>query len=156
MSVRLRPMREDEFASYLERTRAGYAEDMVRNGGMGPDAARRKSEADHAALYPRGFDSGVELRVVEDDSGAVVGWVAFGDREQHGARYAFLYDIEIDEAHRGRGFGRAAMELLEAEVRDLGLDRLQLNVFGGNERARGLYRSLGFEELSVQMGKTLR
>jgi ribosomal protein S18 acetylase RimI-like enzyme len=28
-------------------------------------------------------------------------------------------------------------------------------VFGGNDRARGLYRSLGFDELSVQMGKDL-
>jgi ribosomal protein S18 acetylase RimI-like enzyme len=156
MSARLRPMREDEFTSYLERARAGYAEDMIRNGGMDPAAAHRKSEADHAALYPRGFESGVELRVVEDDTGTAVGRVVFAEREQHGTRYAFLYDIEIDEAQRGRGLGRAAMQLLEAEVRDLGLDRLQLNVFGGNELARGLYRSLGFEELSVQMGKTLR
>jgi len=156
MSARLRPMREDEFASYLERARAGYAEDMIRNGGMEPAAAHRKSEADHAALYPQGFASDVELRVVEDDSGVAVGRVIYGEREQHGTRDAFLYDIAIDEEHRGRGLGRAAMELLEAEVRGLGLDRVQLNVFGGNEVARTLYRSLGFEELSVQMGKNLR
>ena len=34
MSVRLRPMRENEFAAYLEHARAGYAADMVRNGGI--------------------------------------------------------------------------------------------------------------------------
>jgi ribosomal protein S18 acetylase RimI-like enzyme len=155
MSARLRPMREDEFAAFFDRSRAGYVRDLTENGGMSPDVARRKGEADFEQLFPDGFRSGVELRVVEDGSGTVVGRVVWSAREQHGSAYAFLYDIEIDEEHRGRGLGREAMQLLEAEVRERGFDRLQLNVFGGNERARSLYRSLGFEELSVQMGKEL-
>jgi RimJ/RimL family protein N-acetyltransferase len=40
-------------------------------------------------------------------------------------------------------------------VHGWGLDRIELNVFGHNERARGLYRSLGYDELAVLMGKTL-
>ena len=135
---------------------AVYTADMIVNGRMDEAMARRKAASDFGGLFPQGFESDVELRVVEDDTGAAVGHVVWGEREQHGARYAFLYDIEIRETERGRGFGRAAMELLEEEVRGRGHDRLQLNVFGGNERARTLYRSLGFEELSVQMGKTLR
>ena len=54
------------------------------------------------------------------------------------------------------GLGRATMELLESEVRDRGLENVELNVFGGNEIARKLYRSLGFDERFVQMGKRLR
>jgi ribosomal protein S18 acetylase RimI-like enzyme len=156
MSARLRPMREDEFASFAERSQAVYTADLIVNGRMAEAIARRKAASDFGGLFPQGFDSDVELRVVEDDAGSEVGHVVWGEREQHGGRYAFLYDIEIRETERGRGFGRAAMELLEQEVRGRGYDRLQLNVFGGNERARTLYRSLGFEELSVQMGKTLR
>jgi ribosomal protein S18 acetylase RimI-like enzyme len=155
MSARLRPMREDEFAAFLETSRAGYVQDLIENGRMSPDVARRKGEADFAQLFPDGFCSGVELRVVEDGSGNAVGRVVWSGREQHGSAYAFLYDIEIDEEHRGRGLGREAMQLLEAEVRERGFERLQLNVFGGNARARTLYRSLGFQELSVQMGKEL-
>jgi ribosomal protein S18 acetylase RimI-like enzyme len=155
MSIRLRPMREDEFPAFLELSRVGYAEDLVRNGGMQADAAQRKVEADFLQLLPHGYASDVELRVVEDEFGSAIGRMVYAEREEHGLRYVFLYDIAIDEAHRGRGFGREAMELLEAEVRERGLDQLQLNVFGGNEQARGLYRSLGFQELSVQMGKEL-
>jgi ribosomal protein S18 acetylase RimI-like enzyme len=155
MSPRLRPMREDEFGAYLDRSRRGYEAELTRDGGTSPETAARKAEADYRNLFSDGFDSDVELRVVEDDAGDAVGWVVYGEREQHGARYAFLYDVEIDEAQRGRGLGRAAMELLEAEVRARGFGRLQLNVFGGNAPARALYRSLGFEELSVQMGKDL-
>ena len=36
-----------------------------------------------------------------------------------------------------------------------GLERIELNVFGANAPARGLYRSLGYEEIAVYMGKTL-
>jgi ribosomal protein S18 acetylase RimI-like enzyme len=155
MNARLRPMREDEFPDFLAAARAGYVEDLIRNGGLTPEGARLKAEADYAQLFPDGFPSGVELRVLEDESGRAVGRVVWAAREQHGSRYAFLYDVEVDEEHRGRGLGREAMQLLEAEVRGRGFERLQLNVFGGNERARTLYRSLGFEELSVQMGKEL-
>jgi ribosomal protein S18 acetylase RimI-like enzyme len=149
-------MREEELPGYLERLQAEYAEDMTENGGMSEDAARRKAAADVATVFPDGLASDVEARVVEDDAGTAVGHLVYAEREQHGSRYAFVYDIRIDEARRGQGFGRAAMELLEAEARERGLPQVQLNVFGGNEAARALYRSLGFAELSVQMGKELR
>ena len=68
---------------------------------------------------------------------------------------AWLYDITIDEAERGRGIGRAAMIALEDELRALGHSAVTLNVWGGNEVARGLYRSLGWAEESVHMRKQL-
>ena len=67
----------------------------------------------------------------------------------------WLYDITIDEAERGKGYGRGAMTALEDEVRRLGHDTIGLNVWGGNEVARGLYRSLGWAEESVHMRKSL-
>ena len=60
---------------------------------------------------------------------------------------------EIDEAFRGRGLGRAAMVFAEQEAQRLGIAKVALNVFGGNEVARGLYRSLGYAETAVHMEK---
>ena len=48
-----------------------------------------------------------------------------------------------------------ADEALEQEARALGLDRIELNVFGANAVARDLYGSLGYEEIAVWMGKSL-
>jgi ribosomal protein S18 acetylase RimI-like enzyme len=62
--------------------------------------------------------------------------------------------VRIEEAHRGRGYGREAMVHAEAEAKRRGLDRIALNVFGRNAAARNLYRSLGYEENAVMMGKT--
>ena len=47
------------------------------------------------------------------------------------------------------------MLALEEEVRELGFPSVGLNVWGGNEVARSLYRSLGYAEQSVGMVKRL-
>ena len=155
MSVVLRPMRNDEFPAYFEHAIVSYAADMVENAGFSLEAARSKSVADNEALFSNGLDTpGIVVLIVESD-GEPVGNVVFGCRERHGRRQAFLYDIKIKPEHRGRGVGRRAMALLQEEARALGLERIELNVFGGNEVARGLYRSLGYQETFVTMAKDI-
>jgi ribosomal protein S18 acetylase RimI-like enzyme len=67
----------------------------------------------------------------------------------------YVYNVEVDEIHRGVGLGRAAMLLAEAEALARGIDRIELNVWGGNAVARGLYRSLGYVERAISMAKDL-
>jgi len=67
----------------------------------------------------------------------------------------WVFDVHIEEAHRGHGYGKAAMLLAEDEARRRGLDRVSLNVFGGNRIARNLYCSLGYEEAAVVMPKAV-
>ena len=81
-------------------------------------------------------------------------WLA-GGQTRSADRTFFVYDIRIDEGQRGRGYGRAAMIAAEAEAARRGIDRMALNVFGGNKRARSLYHSLGYTERAVTMDKTL-
>ena len=50
---------------------------------------------------------------------------------------------------------RIEREFAEREAKALGIHRIELNVFGGNTVARNLYRSLGYVERAVQMGKDL-
>jgi ribosomal protein S18 acetylase RimI-like enzyme len=154
--IRLRPLRNDEVPAFLERGQQAYARDMAANGGLSEEAATRKAERDAARLFPSGKpQDGHFLYVLEIETGEPAGrlWWAVEDRD--GDRIAFLYDIYLEERFRGEGLGREAMALLEDDVRSRGLARIQLNVFGGNERARALYRSLGYAEQAVTMGKPL-
>jgi GNAT superfamily N-acetyltransferase len=64
-----------------------------------------------------------------------------------------VYDIDVDEPHRGRGYGKAAMGFTEDEARRRGLTRIALHVGARNDVARNLYRSLGFDEHDVSMSK---
>ncbi len=157
MSVRLRPLRDDEFPAFLDDGRRQYAVDLRENGGMDRDQAEAKAARDFEQLLPDGLaTAGHTISAIEEAAtGERVGRLWFADREVSGRTIAYLYDITIDERHRGRGLGRAAMLALEEAVAKQGHTELELNVFGGNSRARGLYRSLGFVETAVHMKKRL-
>ncbi|MDX6592712.1 MAG: hypothetical protein QOJ13_1908 [Gaiellales bacterium] len=156
MSTRLRPMRPDEFDGWAQESTRAYAHDISQNGGLPRDLAERKAETDFASVLPHGLDTpGQTIRVVEDDEAGAVGVVWYAERELDLRQVTFLYEITIREEHRGRGHGRMAMQLFEEEVRRNGGRELELNVFGGNNVARNLYRSLGYRESSVHMTKTL-
>ena len=152
MSASLRPMTQAEFDAWLPQAKEHYASDIM-GGGVGEEAARAKSERDFPRLLPAGLATeGQWLYVVEDD-GAPVGVLWVAEREDDFGRNLFIYDVQIDEAHRGRGLGKAAMRLAEDEARRRGIATVTLNVFGGNDVARSLYRSLGYDETAIYMMK---
>jgi ribosomal protein S18 acetylase RimI-like enzyme len=154
-SVSLRPLRDDEYAAFVEASKAGYARGIEEQGGYSRDFARRKAEDDFGKVLPNGLQTpGHAIFVVVAD-GEAVGRLWIAEREMGGRRALFIYDIEIDDTFRGRGLGRTTMLLAEEEGRRRGLPRIELNVFGGNEVARRLYRSLGYVENAVQMSKDL-
>ena len=151
MSVTLRAVGTEEAAELMPEVEAGYALGMERYGGFTPESARRKAARDVAELR---VDESASLFVIEAESERI-GHLWVGEREAGDARVLWIYDVFVDEAVRGRGFGRDALLLAEAEARRRGLPRMGLNVFGGNDGARRLYRSLGYGEVAVVMRKDL-
>jgi ribosomal protein S18 acetylase RimI-like enzyme len=155
MTVTLRPMRDDEFASWLPQMRVHYAADMVEQGGLSEERAAAQAAADVDRLFPDGAPSAQQSVYVIEGEGEPVGTLWLAERREPMDPCLFVYEVHVDEAFRGRGYGRAAMLFAENEARRRGLDRVALNVFGGNTVARGLYRSLGYEENAVAMSKKL-
>jgi ribosomal protein S18 acetylase RimI-like enzyme len=158
MGVRLRQLRDEEIPEFIERGRADYARLMVEQAGLTPEQAQKKADNDWSKLLPNGkVSSGHHLFAVEDDeTGERVGdlWLAERSSDFEGTA-AFVYSVEIYEPFRGRGWGRQAMLLAEDQARSLGLSHIALNVFGGNDVARSLYRSLGYAETAVFMRKSI-
>lgn len=68
-----------------------------------------------------------------------------------------VHDLAVDPDFRGRGIGRALFAAIEAEARAMGAAKVTLEVLNGNERAKGLYRSLGYGDyvLDPHMGQAL-
>ena len=148
--MRLRALREDELPEVLQRQRTDYRTQLVEWAGLSKELAERKTAEDTASL-----PEGVEVNALEADDGRRVGTMFFAERRYYGEPRMFLYDLWVDPDERGRGYGRAAMEALEAEARSRGLPVVEFNVWGGNAVARSLYRTLGYEERSVFMGKNV-
>ena len=149
-------MTEPEYEAYRLRAVPAYADDLVRSRGMSPAVALRKSDE----TYPKTLadaaapDGSWVLRVL-DPEGEALGWLWLGP-DPYRDDGVFVYDIEIDAAHQGRGLGRATMLAAEDIAREAGLQHIGLNVFGWNTRAEGLYRSLGYTSESTQLSKPLQ
>ena len=60
---------------------------------------------------------------------------------------ASLDELFINEANRGQGIGRIAMEFLEDTCKERGVAAMQLEVKKDNPEAASLYKKVGFEIL---------
>jgi ribosomal protein S18 acetylase RimI-like enzyme len=150
----IRPLREDEYDAFIARGLAFYVEDMVR-AGIDREVAQAKADKDLPQLLPDGLATPGHSMYAIEDGGRFAGYLWLCDRDGELGHSLFVYAVEIDEAFRGRGLGRAAMVFAEEEARRLGIAKVALNVFGGNEVARGLYLSLGYTETAVHMEKSV-
>jgi diamine N-acetyltransferase len=82
--------------------------------------------------------------------------VTFGYSLEFRGRDAFLDELYVAPAHRGRGFGREALRVAEACCLEAGVRALHLEVRHDNEAAQSLYRSWGFgDRESYLMSKPL-
>jgi ribosomal protein S18 acetylase RimI-like enzyme len=155
MVLSVRPLADDEVTAYLEGAVDRYAAQRMQSGEP-EDLARTIATEQTGALFPNGKASPDHLLYrLLDENGAEVGMLWIGPHDQARPASWWVWYVEIDEPHRGRGFGRAAMQLAEVEARAHGANELGLNVFGGNVVARSLYESLGYETTAVNMRKEL-
>jgi GNAT superfamily N-acetyltransferase len=151
VDIRLRPLRDDEWPEFREVLRVEYVRGLVEEAGMKLEDAEAKAKADHESLFVDGRpQESHRIALLEDAASAeCVGHLFWGRRS---AARAFLYDLFVDERFRGRGVGQQALALLEDEARAEGVKR----IWGGNDVARRLYRSAGYEERAVEMSKELK
>jgi ribosomal protein S18 acetylase RimI-like enzyme len=147
-------MTDAEFPHWRARHEVEYAANMVDFGGVDPSSAKVKAAGDFAQLLTNGLTTdGHWLYTVEGNDGTPAGSLWLSERNDEQGTMLFVYDVHIDADRRGRGLGRAAMEFAADEARRRDIPRVVLNVFGGNEVARNLYRSLGYDEMAVWMVK---
>ncbi len=152
--VTLREMTPDDVAVVVPRIMEGYIADRIA-AGEDPEGARTASLAQQAVLFPGGRPAAGQHMMHVVDADEVVGLLWMGRPMSGPASTWFVFFVEVDEAHRGRGYGRATMEAAEAWTRERGGTRVGLNVFGPNVVARSLYDSLGYQVMATAMFKDL-
>jgi ribosomal protein S18 acetylase RimI-like enzyme len=148
-------MTETEFAEFRIATARAFADELVATGGWSSEEAFQRALQGSAELLPQGRGTpGMLLFTAVLDDGTAVGRLWLGLTHPRGVPdCAFVYDIEVAEAHRGGGLGRALLAAGEDVVREHGVPAVELNVFGDNARAIGLYASAGYRVVSQQMRK---
>ncbi|MFF8716930.1 GNAT family N-acetyltransferase [Streptomyces sp. NPDC015184] len=155
--VTLRKMTSAEYHAAAEHREA----ESVRVLGkfMSEELARERVRHGTATFLPDGVDTpGHHLVMAENGSGEVVGnaWIGPDPGQASGtADSAWLYDINVFEPFRRRGYGSAILAAAEELVAREGRTALALDVVGGNEAAIAMYRHSGYEVSSMSMRKNL-
>lgn len=140
----VRPMTANEIAAYFSEAVETFADEtMAADPSLTREAALANSREVHEEVLPHGVDTpGHDLLVALDAAtGQRIGiaWIF------HEELAAFLYDVEVDEAERGKGYGRALMGAATEHARRLKMEVLGLNVFGHNQIAHAMYEALGYD-----------
>ena len=143
-------MTDSEFDVWNEQVWVAYRSELIR-AGLSELEADENIQHNKMTTMPEGrpIAGHYFFKVVHEDEN--VGSVWLNDQ---GPAW-FIYDIEIDQQHRGKGLGRATLRAIEEFVRSNNGTQIQLSVFGFNEVAQKLYLSEGFTTVRLSMSKNL-
>lgn len=158
----LQPLDEAEFEAWRREAIPAYAADHVQAGTWTVAECLARSREAYDTLLPTGLaTSGHHFaRLVAPATGLAqrgerVGFLWWAEAESAGLTGAFVYDLEIHEHARRRGYAKAALFELERIARERGLAFVGLHVFGHNAGALRLYEDVGFVPTSISMRKVL-
>jgi N-acetylglutamate synthase-like GNAT family acetyltransferase len=127
----LRPATEADVAAITHLVDAAYRP-YVERIGMRPG--------------PMGEDYREVVRnlqvTVAESEGALVGVLVLGTTPDG----FLIHNVAVHPAHRGKGLGRALLELAESEARKAGFDSIYLFTHEGVLESRVLYERIGYVE----------
>ena len=150
-------MSPEDFEQLRSKVIKEFAFEQVRAGNWNDRDALRLAAEQTDVILPQGLATpGTLLLRARTVDGTRVGhvWISL-EPQGHATGEAWIYDIEVVEPMRGRGYGRLLLEAAERESRARGASSLGLNVFGANRVARTLYEHSGYEVRTLQMRKSL-
>ena len=96
------------------------------------------------------LETGYPFLVVVQD-GRVVGWCDVGGRDREGFRHTAELGMGLALQVRGLGLGSTLLERAIDRSRRLPIEKLELQVYASNHRARKLYERFGFEMEGVRV-----
>jgi len=124
----------------------------IYNQGIADRIATLESEEKEYAYIRRWFDEhqGRYAVLVAELDGAVIGWASL-NRYSNRSAYDGVADLSIyiERANRGKGVGKALLNMLEDAARAHQFYKMVLFTFTSNDLGQGLYKKCGYREVGV-------
>ncbi len=153
--ITLENMNAEDYNRFYDFAVKDYASEKTKAGNYKEEEALERAKQDFANLLPGGLETENHLlwtiMVSETAEKAGYLWVFAESSKQT----AFIYNIVIFDHFQGKGLGTQALGSLENVLKERGIKKLELHVFGHNEGAFRLYEKLGFGVTNIIMAKDL-
>jgi ribosomal protein S18 acetylase RimI-like enzyme len=146
----VRPAASSDVPALADLARRTWS-DAFGSGVSDADEAAELAEGRSEAYFARALHE-TTILVAEEDA-TLVGYVQFGDvgipEIDAGPGDAGLHRLYVETALQGRGVGRSLLDAALRHPRLAEAPRIFLQVWDRNERAVGLYESLGFRMIGT-------
>lgn len=142
VDIKFREMTDDEFERFSRWDIIDYSKDLVKSGNSSEENALKDAEESFYELLPEGKNTKDNyICVIQNNSNEDAGFIWY---QKFNGNMAFICDFLVIEKYRRRGYGRAALLLVEKDAKKKGLNQILLNVFRYNKPAFALYKSVGY------------
>ncbi|PWH15097.1 MAG: hypothetical protein DDG60_06595 [Anaerolineae bacterium] len=154
--IRFAPMSDEDFAAFLRKSIPEYAYDQTRAGNWTAHEAMAKARTEFQQMLPNGPQTpNQHLRIMLDDKDRKIGMVWYFVDKRGERPKAFLIDFFFFSEDRHKGYEKEAFQILEAELREQGVRRIELQVFSHKFDEVNLYQNNGFTQTSIFFAKDL-
>jgi GNAT superfamily N-acetyltransferase len=155
--VTFKTMSDDDFAAFLRKSIPEYAYDQMRAGNWTAEESAGRARAEFQQMLPDGPQTpNAHLRLMLDEKGSKIGMLWYFVDTNRARKTAFLIDFFVFPEGRHKGYEAQAFSVFEEEARQLGVERVELQVFFHKPEQLALYREAGYGETSVFFSKNLK
>lgn len=153
--ITYRPMTSEEFLGYREYSNNFRGLELATAFGHTQSHAEKLANQELDECLPDGLSTpGNHLMCIEHHGAGVIGYLWYGINA--GENSAFIYDFQVIEQYRGKGYGRQVFAELEQTLVAEGVEQIELLVAYENKRAAHLYSELGFTPTGINMVKNTK
>lgn len=149
MPVKIRSMTDSEFEIFRQWSVENHAKELMEERGISEEAAMKEAAEEVAGMLPEGLrtEHHFLMTIVGGESKESAGFLWTIHEETAGRKQSFLCDFAVWEPKRRKGYGAAALNLMERNAAELGCRESVLFVADHNTAARALYEKCGYRIL---------
>ena len=156
MALRLAPMSEEDYQRFYNKSLQEYAYNQMKTGNWDAQNAVGMARNDLAEMLPQGLETpNAFLSNIINDAEEKIGMMWFYVDDGRPKKTAILLEFFLFPPFRGKGLELEALSTFEKGIHAIGVQRVELQVFGHQDEEIAMYTNNAYYKTMVLLAKDL-